>query len=122
MAIIKHRFIHSREDFFRLLDECLERVSDFEQKEPACPVWRLFRIELEEMKQWTEAGRTPAVEERQSIMMGRTITREFEPAPTVQIQHLTGRLTELQFYFKHWKDDDAWNSMDDTDMSTYFPL
>lgn len=122
MAIIKHRFIHSREDFFRLLDECLERVRDFEQREPAYPVWRLFRIELEEMKQWTEAGRTPAVEERQSIMMGRIITREFEPAPTVEIQHLTDRLTELEFYFKHWNDDDAWNSMDDTDMSTFFPF
>ncbi len=122
MAIIEHRFIHSREDFFRLLEECLSRVREFEGKEPYYPLWTSFRRQLEAIKQWTEAGRTPTVEERQSIMMGRIITRELEPAPTTEIQHLTDRLTELEFYFKHWKDDDAWNSMDDTDMSTFFPF
>ncbi len=76
MAIIGHRFfVHSREDFFSLLDECLDMAVQLERKEPTYPIWTSFRRQLEAMKEWTEAGRTPTMEERKSIVMGRIISR-----------------------------------------------
>jgi hypothetical protein len=73
------------------------------------------------MKGWTAHGRTPTKDERRSIAIWRTVSRELEPAANDELYDYTQLLTELVFYFKLWWDDHEWETMDSEDTRISFP-
>ena len=121
MARIQHRFIRCRDDFFAVLSECLHRAREFERKAPGDALVKNIRQQLEAVEQWTANGRRPTKEERQQIVFGLQVVRELEPPPTPALAKWGDRLTEISFYFKHWRSDVEWNALDDGDFEVFFP-
>ena len=121
MSIVQHRFIRTRGDFMRVLAEELVRARRLESEVPGLPVFSSLRRQLEAITQWTTDGRQPTKEERVSIQMGPLIVRELTPAPTDELEEFGGKIHELEFYLKHWRDDAGWQALDDSDYEIFFP-
>lgn len=120
MAIVKHKFIQHRSDFFDVLDGLIAQTQRLRSGAPWAPLDVLQR-QLDAMKTWTSGGRAPTKTERRSITIALISMRELEPAANDEIYDYSQRLTEISFYFKLWRDDAAWAAMDDDDRSIAFP-
>jgi hypothetical protein len=121
MAFMQFRYIQGRDDFLRLLRELLQQARELEQRTPGYLVYTSIRRQLEAIDQWTADGREPTREERRSIFMGRLAARELEALEDSVLDEFTRKIGELDFYVKHWKDDDAWRSLDREDQRAWFP-
>ena len=121
MAIVQHRFIRSREEFFSVLQQATDTVRRFHQDEPSLPTWAEIVPQLEAMDAWTKLGRPPTKEERRKIAIGVRLTKTFDPPPTVEIQEIVDLLAEVEWYFKWWLSDQDWNALDNDDFEIYFP-
>ena len=121
MAFIQFRYIQGRDDFFRLLPELLQQVRELEQRTPDYLVFVSIRRQLEAIELWTANGREPTREERRSISVGRLAARELEELEHDGLDELTRKISELDFYVKHWKDNEAWRSLDRDDQRALFP-
>ncbi|MBZ0121889.1 MAG: hypothetical protein K8H88_33155 [Sandaracinaceae bacterium] len=123
MARVHHKVIQGRSDFFQVLDWLIAKASDLHANDgPAMDaLWVPLERQLSAMKRWTDGGRQPTKDERKSITAGRILSREFEIAGTPDIQDFVDRFHELIYYFKHWKSDDDWQAIDDTDWTRNFP-
>jgi hypothetical protein len=121
MAFMQFRYIQGRDDFLRLLRELLQQARELEQRTPGYLVYTSIRRQLEAIDQWTADGREPTREERRSIFMGRLAARELEALEDSVLDEFTRKIGELDFYVKHWKDDEAWRSLDREDQRAWFP-
>ena len=121
MAIVQHRFIRSREEFFQVLESTLDTVRAHQAQEPELTTWAEIVPQLEAMQEWTKLGRAPTKEERKRIAIGRRLSKTFDPPPTVEIQELVETLAEVEWYFKWWASDQDWNALDNDDLNIYFP-
>ena len=120
MALEPHKFIQNRADFFQSIDRAIADTKRLRGTPPWAPLESILR-QLEAMKQWTANGRTPTKDERRSIQIWRTVSRELEPAANDELYDYTQLLTELTFYFKLWWDDAEWAAMDTKDPRIRFP-
>ena len=76
----------------------------------------MLRIEKElaAMKQWTDEGREPTQDERQSIDVGLIAVRELEGGP-YELQQLADKLHVLNAYFEDWPTDQQAAGVTDDD-------
>lgn len=121
MARIQHAYIRSREDFLVVLAELTRETGVLETSNPDYPLFGSLRRQLEAIAQWSANGRNPTPDERRSLNIGVVLAREFDQPPR-ELKRWAARLSELNFYVLHWRDDASWNAMDDEDDNLYFPL
>lgn len=120
MATMVHRFINSRDDFFKVLADALQQAKKFEAMYPEY-IYTSVRRQLEAMTEWTTDGAEPSKDERVSITMGVQLIRELEEPATLEVEEWKERLQALTFYFKHWASDQDWKALDDEILETYLP-
>ena len=96
--------INSRTDFFRVLGEATDLARRILASSPDYEVMQRIEAELTAMKQWTDDGREPSEEERQSIDVGLVAVRELEGG-SYEFEQLAGKLHILNAYFEDWPTD-----------------
>jgi hypothetical protein len=97
--------IHSRADFFRVLDEA---ITETLQKITASPDWKILEVFMRQlmfMRATTSGGRKPLFEERKRISLGVILVRELESPPDVDWEYYKDKLMDLDFYYKLWQTD-----------------
>ena len=105
--MLKPRFlyIHSRADFFRVLDETILETS---QKIAANPGWTTLESIMQQLlfiRATTAHGRKPPFEERKRISLGAILIREFESPPDLEWDDYKSKVSELALYYKLWQTD-----------------
>ena len=121
MAIVQHRYIRGREEFFEVLEQTLQTLRGHQAAQPDFTTWAEIVPQLEAMQEWTKLGRPPTKDERKSIAIGRRVAKTFDPPPSIEIQELVETLAEVEWYFKWWASDQDWNALDNDDLDIYFP-
>jgi len=96
--------IDSRAHFFRVLGEATDLARRILASSPGYEVMLRIEKELSAMKQWTDDGREPSEEERQSIDVGLVAVRELDGGP-YELQQLADKLHVLNAYFEDWPTD-----------------
>lgn len=99
-------YIRTRAEFFDVLDRTIEAAR---RRAASSPLWTDNSIEaqLRAMAEWTAAGRTPTLEERDRIHIGLIAIREFDPEPEGEDADYIECLIQLAGYFDEWPDDPA---------------
>jgi hypothetical protein len=98
-------YIHSRADFFRVLDEAITETS---QKLAADPSWTILEVFMQQllfMRATTSGGRKPTFEERKKITIGTILIREMESPPDIEWEVYKTKLSNLGYYYQLWQTD-----------------
>ena len=111
--------IKARRDFFPALDQAIQRTHDLLKKAPGDPYLTSILRQLDAMKGWTANGRDPTRAERKSLTIGQILVREFEPAPTDEIEDWTKLVREVKGYFEEWLTDQRFQSIDEDDLDPF---
>ncbi len=98
-------YIHSRADFFRVLDETILETSQKIATNPDWTILEFFMQQLLFMRATTAHGRKPPFEERKRISIGAALTREMESPSDEEWYDYKSKLSELSFYYKLWRTD-----------------
>lgn len=105
MAGIFGEAINSRSDFFVELSKAKSACAALRNAIPVAEtlgaVWR----QLEAIERWTANGRTPTRDERMSLDMSLRMFREYETTDNIDIYKLTGIVSAVHVYVRHWPDD-----------------
>jgi hypothetical protein len=105
-------YVHSRADFFRVLDEAITETS---QKITANPDWTILEVFMQQlmfMRATTSGGRKPTFEERKKISIGTIAMREMESVSDMEWYNYKDKLSDLGYYFKLWQTDKGLRSME----------
>jgi hypothetical protein len=97
--------IHSRADFFRVLDEAITETSQKITVNPDWTILEVFMRQLLFMRATTSGGRKPLFEERQKITIGTILIREMESPPDLDWESYKTKLSNLGFYDRLWLTD-----------------
>ena len=102
-------------------EELVATARKLDEGTPGYEVYKTIRAQLDALAEWTSDGGDPTIEQRHSLTMGRLAQAEFETTDDPALIDFVAKVTELNFYASHWLDDDDWLTLDDEDLSTFFP-
>lgn len=105
-------YIHSRADFFRVLDEVILETS---QKITANPGWTTLESIMQQLlfiRGSTAHGRKPPFDERKRITLGAILTREMESPSDLDWYDYKTKVSEVAFYYKLWQTDAGLQNME----------
>ena len=120
MTGIDNNYVKNRADFFRVLGEAQQKTGELMKVYPKSPTLDSIEIQLDAMWRWTVDDRTPTLDERKSITIGKVVNREMEPAATDELYVYMQKLYELSAYFKDWMTDEEMENFDDSDPMSDF--
>lgn len=106
--------VHSRADFFRVLDEAILETS---QKIAANPDWAILEVCMQQlmfMRGTTSGGRKPLFEERTKITLGTMLSREMELPPDMEWYDYKDKLSDLGYYYQLWQTDQGLQKLEQT--------
>lgn len=105
--------INSRDDFFKMLGEAQAITGRMLKDQPKNMTIESIDTQLDAMWRWTQNGRAPLQDERESIRIGLLAVRELDAEAQDESGELARKLFALNNYFDDWpSDDDAANATD----------
>jgi hypothetical protein len=97
--------INCRADFQKELDSVRMLCESVVRRLPNERLLESVQRQLEALQTWTANGRIPTPDERNQIIMGIQMHREYEMTEDKDIYQLKGRTGALNNYVKHWPND-----------------
>jgi site-specific recombinase XerD len=97
--------INSRREFFSELAIAQASCRLLIEKYPEDATLVSVRLQLDAISQWTDNGRTPTADERESIDMGIRVFREYETTDDADLESFSRRVSVLHSYVKFWPTD-----------------
>lgn len=118
--IDQYQHIKQRSDFYPAVDDAIARTFALLEQAPTDPTLNSILTQLDYIKRLTAGGREPTPDERTSTRIGVRLLREFDPAPTDEIEDWAKVCREVEGYFRDWLDDATFQTIDEDDLPEFF--
>jgi hypothetical protein len=107
--------IGNRDDFFRQLHVARLRSKDLAQRHPEEGPLQYVHEQLDDIARWTSNARTPTLEERKSVYMALTLSRDYEDTEDDEILALRELISGIDAYVTFWPEDKTASDPDNED-------